>query len=122
MEQLNFQNPKKLKIYFFSMVFIVPRLKLVFRGSYFLLPIGSRRPPRKRLPQGSSASFLRFHKRILIKKRPFLTIFHINHNGFFTFFAIFLEQKNDKDFHQQCHFLMDFDENRTGFLRFLRFS
>ena len=35
---------------------LVPRLKLVFRGSYFLLLIGSGRPPRKRLPQGSPAS------------------------------------------------------------------
>ena len=36
---------------------LVPRLKLVFRGSYFLLLIGSPRPPRKRVPQGSSGSY-----------------------------------------------------------------
>ena len=50
---------------------LVPRLKLVFRGSYFLLLIGSHRPPGKRLAQGSPASFLRFHTRILIKNDPF---------------------------------------------------
>ena len=35
---------------------LVPRLKLVFRGSYFLLLIGSSRPSRRRVPQGSSGS------------------------------------------------------------------
>ena len=34
---------------------LVPRLKLVFRGSYFLLLIGSGGPPRKRLAQASPA-------------------------------------------------------------------
>ena len=66
---------------------LVPRLKLVFRGSYFLLLIGSPGPPRKRLPQASPASFLRFHTRILIKNEPFWQFVHINHNGFWVFFC-----------------------------------
>jgi len=71
-----------------SCFIVVPRLKLVFRGSYFLLLIGSSGPPRKKVPQGSSASFLRFHTRITIENDPVSQFFHINHNGFWTFFGV----------------------------------
>ena len=118
------QRPKNRKSYLRAIYFLVrsfisyslfvlfvPRLKLGFRGSYFLLRIGSGGPPPQRLAQGSPASLLRFHTRITIKSASSLKFFIIN-VCFCTFLRFFRSRTRiltkSCTFWSSCWLLKDF--------------
>ena len=100
---------------------LVPRLKLAFRGSYFLLLIGSPRPSLRRVPQASLGSNMRFHTRMFTNNYHCLQFSYKTSYVFFTFslcvfFCIFAQAII---FILKMQLFHRFSEKHNGFWTFL---